>query len=45
MGLEGAKVSTEAELQEALTQYLRDDMLAVIDVMVDSRENAELNPR
>jgi len=45
LGVEGAKVSTEAELQEALTHYLREDVLALIDVTVDSRENAKLNPR
>ncbi len=35
MRVESIKVTTEAELREALTHYLRDDVLALIDVAVD----------
>lgn len=45
LGIEGRRVSSEAELRETLTEFLRDDVLAVIDVAVDSGENAGLSPK
>jgi acetolactate synthase-1/2/3 large subunit len=45
LGIEGHWVSSEAELQETLGECLRNDELAVIDVTVDSKENAGLNPK
>lgn len=42
LGAEGYRVSSAADLKEALTRSLNDDSLAVIDVVIDHEENSRL---
>jgi acetolactate synthase-1/2/3 large subunit len=44
MGAQGHRVTTAEELQETIARCLKDDVMAVIDVPVDSTENTKLRP-
>lgn len=42
LGVDGYRATSATELREIMTRCLRDDVLAVIDVTVDVRENEKL---